>query len=375
MLAVILLAAEQNILQGFSGLDRDAGPRGSEHAPKLRERARQQAIHRAADAPLQEAQTRRVLELLLQPAQPLGGPAHEALGLPARCLGRPFRLLPRPFPLGAGASRPAPRERAEGVLRLGQLAGARGRTRRGETRWPVVVRDPEPQRATPLDGLKRAKLLRLGPQHRDGSLGSDPYGSTGEARPGRGRISIDARERGVEALGALANALHRSIKSLQALAGRGEFLISARPLGFEGGEALMFVEGLGHLLRRGTQGLAGARGRLTLRVRNAETLLQPTEREIPRHARGLHLLSPVGDHEPLALALEPEPMLSERRLELLPGLGRAQLREMRADPIRERGIPRAFGLAAFAARERGALRRLLPVQLVEPTRHLAEPEP
>src|SRR2546428_8309136 len=273
MLVLILLAAEQNILQGFSGLERNDGPRGSEHAPKLRELARQQAIHRAADTPLQEAEARRVLELLLQATQSLCGPADEALRLAARRLGSVFRLLRRPLLLGAGAVPLAARERAEGVLRLGQLAGARGRTRRGETRWPVVVRDPEPQRATPLDGLQRAKLLRLGPQHRDGSLGSDPYGSTGEARPGGGRISIDARERGVEALGALANALHRSIKSLQALAGRGEFLISARPLGFEGGEALMFVEGLGHLLHRGTQGLAGARGRLASRVRHAEPLL------------------------------------------------------------------------------------------------------
>src|SRR5437899_3286659 len=270
MLAVILLAAEQNILQGFSGLERDDGPRGSEHAPKLRELARQQAIHRAADAPLQEAQTRRVLELLLQPTQPLRGSAHEALGLAARRLGRPFCFRPGPYLLRAGTVHLAAREGAERLLRLGELTGVGGRTRRGETRWPVVVRDPEPQRATPLDGLKRAKLLRLGPQHRDGSLGSDPYGSTGEARPGRGRVPIDARERGVEALGALANALHRSIKSLQALAGRGEFLISARPLRFEGGEALMFVEGLGHLLHRGTQGLAGARGRLALRVRHAE---------------------------------------------------------------------------------------------------------
>ena len=96
MLALILLAAEQNILHGFSGLERYYGPRGSEHAPKLRELARQQAVHRAADAPLQEAQTRRVLELLLQPTQPLRGSAHEALGVTARRLGRPFCFSPGP---------------------------------------------------------------------------------------------------------------------------------------------------------------------------------------------------------------------------------------------------------------------------------------
>src|SRR5207244_5426402 len=105
LLALILLAAEQNILQGFSGRERDDGPRGSEHAPKLRELARQQAVHRAADAPLEEAQTRRVLELLLQPTPPLGGPAHAALGPPARCPPRPSRLLPRPSPPPAASPR------------------------------------------------------------------------------------------------------------------------------------------------------------------------------------------------------------------------------------------------------------------------------
>src|SRR2546425_7167759 len=42
----------------------------------LRELARQQAIHGAADAALQEAQARCVLELLLQPAQPLRSEEH-----------------------------------------------------------------------------------------------------------------------------------------------------------------------------------------------------------------------------------------------------------------------------------------------------------
>src|SRR5256712_7919131 len=139
MLAVILLAAEQNILHGFPGLERDYGPRGSEHAPKLRELARQQAVHRAADAPLQEAQTRRVLELLLQPTQPLRGSAHEAPGVTARRLGRPFCFSPGPFLLPARTVHPAPPEGAERLSRLGELAGACRRTRSGETRLPVVV--------------------------------------------------------------------------------------------------------------------------------------------------------------------------------------------------------------------------------------------
>src|SRR2546422_6968872 len=210
-LLLALSAAEENILHGLSRLEGNDGLRRGDHTAQLREFARQQAIHCAADTPLQEAEARRVLELLLQATHSLRGPADEALRLAARRLGSLFRFLRRPLLFGAGAVPLAARECAEGVLRLGQLARAQRGTRRGETRWPVVVRDPEPQRATPLDGLKRAKLLRLGPQHRDGSLGSDLYGSTGEARPGRGRVSIDARERGVEALGALANALHRPI--------------------------------------------------------------------------------------------------------------------------------------------------------------------
>src|SRR5205807_3415 len=108
---------------------------------------------------------------------------------------------------------------------------------------------------------------------------------------------LDAGGRGVESLGGLPHALPRPVQSLQALAGGAEFLVGAGALGFEGGEALMFVEGLGHLLHRGTQRLAGARGRLALRVRHAEPLFQAPEREITRHARGLHPLLPVGDHE------------------------------------------------------------------------------
>ena len=63
----------------------------------------------------------------------------------------------------------------------------------------------------------------------------------------------------------------------------------------------MFIEGLCDLLNRRTQGLAGTRRRLPLGVGNAKALLQPLEREIARHARRLHLLPPVRDHEPLAL--------------------------------------------------------------------------
>ena len=80
----------------------------------------------------------------------------------------------------------------------------------------------------------------------------------------------------------------------------------------------MFIEGLRDLLNRRTQGLAGTRRRLPLGVGNAKALLQPLEREIARHARGLDLVFPVRDHEPLALALEPEPMASKCRFEVVP---------------------------------------------------------
>src|SRR3989442_13718895 len=93
-LLLALLAAQQNILHGFSCLERDGGAGSRQHAPQLRELARQQAIHGASDTALQEAQARRMLEVLLEPTQPLRRPAREALGLTARPLGRPLRLLP-----------------------------------------------------------------------------------------------------------------------------------------------------------------------------------------------------------------------------------------------------------------------------------------
>ena len=65
LLGLILLAAEQNILHRFSRHEGDDGLRGGKHAPELRDLARQQAIHGASDAALQQVEARRVLELLL----------------------------------------------------------------------------------------------------------------------------------------------------------------------------------------------------------------------------------------------------------------------------------------------------------------------
>src|SRR5206468_9014379 len=209
--------------------------------------------------------------------------------------------LPPPFLLRASAVYVAARERAERVLRLSQFAGARGRARCRETRRPVAAGDPEPQCATPIDGLERPKLLGLAPEHCRRSLLADLHPAPGKARAGRRRVSIDAGEGGIEALRRAPDALHRAVQALQALAGGGEVLIGLHALGLEGGEALVFIEGLCDLLNRRTQGLAGTRRSLPLGVGNAKALLQPLEREIARHARRLHLLPPVRDHEPLAL--------------------------------------------------------------------------
>src|SRR3989442_11683328 len=194
---------------------------------------------------------------------------------------------------------------AERAVRLGQLAGARRRTRRREPRRLGVVGDPEPQRATPLDGLERPELLGLGPEPRSGPLRADLDGGAREPCARGGRVLVDAGERRVEPLGRAPHTLHRPAESLQAFAGGGELLIGTRTLALEGGEALMLIEGRRHLLHRGTQRLAGAPGRLTLWARNSEPLLHSAQGESARPARGLPLPFPIGDYQPLALALAP----------------------------------------------------------------------
>src|SRR6266550_5705976 len=240
---------------------------------------------------------------------------------------------------------------AERVVSLGQLAGARGSTRRGESRWPVVAGDPEPQCATPIDGLERPKLLGLAPEHCRRSLLADLHPAPGKARAGPRRISIDAGEGGIEALRRAPDALHRAVQALQALAGGGEVLIGTPALGRERRESLVFVERFRDLLHRGTQGLTCGRRRLPLGERHAKALLEALEREIARHPRGLDLEFPVRDHEPLALALEPEPVARQCRFELLPRPGPPQLDEVRAHALGEGRIPAALCLTKLAVRE------------------------
>src|SRR5207244_6765374 len=167
--------------------------------------------------------------------------------------------------------------------------------------------------------------------------------------------------------------LDRAIHSLQPLAGGGELLVGARAVAFEGGDALVLVERLRHLLHRGAQGLTRLCGWFALGVGDSETLLQPAERQIACHARRLDLLFPIGDHEPLALPLEPESISSESGLQLVPRPRCPQVWQVRADAVAERGIPGALGLPPFAACERRAWRRRLPVHLVDPT--LPRPDP
>src|SRR6266568_8172751 len=118
---------------------------------------------------------------------------------------------------------------AERAGRLGQLAGARGCARCRETRWPLVAGDPEPQCATPLDGLERPKLLGLAPEHSRRLLRTNLHRGAGEARAGRRRVSIDPGEGRIEALRRAPDALHRAVQALQALAGGGEVLIGTPP--------------------------------------------------------------------------------------------------------------------------------------------------
>src|SRR6266568_3032318 len=81
---VVLSAAEYDVLDHFPCLEGDGGSRGGEHATELGDLPWHEAVDGSSNATLQQAEARRVLELLLQPAQPFGRAAHEGLGLPAR---------------------------------------------------------------------------------------------------------------------------------------------------------------------------------------------------------------------------------------------------------------------------------------------------
>lgn len=82
VLALVLPAAEHDVLHGLSRLEGDGGLGSGEHAAELRDLARQQAVHDASDAALEQAEARRVLDLMLQPAQAVRGNTR-AGGLPA----------------------------------------------------------------------------------------------------------------------------------------------------------------------------------------------------------------------------------------------------------------------------------------------------
>src|SRR6266568_8082756 len=154
---VVLSAAEHNVLDHFSCLEGDGGSWGGKHATELGDLPWHQAVDGAPDTAFQEAEARRVLELLLQPTQALRGSTYEALGLTACRVGGPFWLLARPFALRAGAVQRATRKGTERVLRLGQPARAQGSTPSGETRLPIVVSDAKSQGAAPLDRLQRSE--------------------------------------------------------------------------------------------------------------------------------------------------------------------------------------------------------------------------
>src|SRR5712692_6682999 len=72
---VVLSAAEHDVLDHFSCFEGDGGSWGGQHATELSDLAGHQPIDGPSDAPLQEAEARCVLELLLQLAQPFRGAA------------------------------------------------------------------------------------------------------------------------------------------------------------------------------------------------------------------------------------------------------------------------------------------------------------
>src|SRR6266566_5225576 len=211
---VVLSVAEHDVLDHFSCLEGDGGSWGGKHATELGDLPWHQAVDGPPDTAFQEAEAWRVLELLLQPTEPLRGSAHQVLGLAARPLGRPFCLLSRPLVLRAAVDQAAC-ELAERVLRLSQFAGAQRGTRGGQTLLSIIVADPEPKGAAPLYCLERAEPLGLGTEYRNGSLRSDLHARAAEPPARRSRVSMDAGQRGVEAFGRALDALDRAIHSLQ----------------------------------------------------------------------------------------------------------------------------------------------------------------
>src|SRR5256885_152047 len=83
LVVVVFPTAEHDVLDHFSCLEGDGGSWGGKHATELGDLPWHQAVDGAPDTAFQEAEARRVLELLLQPTQALRGSTYEAFGLTA----------------------------------------------------------------------------------------------------------------------------------------------------------------------------------------------------------------------------------------------------------------------------------------------------
>src|SRR3989449_3298384 len=86
LVVVVFPTAQHDVLYHFSCLEGDGGSWSGKHAPELGDFPWHEAVDGPPDTAFQEAEARRVLELLLQLAQPFGRAAHEGLGLSTRRL-------------------------------------------------------------------------------------------------------------------------------------------------------------------------------------------------------------------------------------------------------------------------------------------------
>src|ERR1700680_597921 len=85
-----LRTAEHEVLYGFSRSEGDGGLWGGEHAPELRDLAREQTVHDASDTTLEQAEAGRVLDLVLQPTHALRHSADDVRRRSTGALGRRF---------------------------------------------------------------------------------------------------------------------------------------------------------------------------------------------------------------------------------------------------------------------------------------------
>jgi hypothetical protein len=170
--------AEQDLLGSCSDLKRDGSLRGGEHVPELGEFVWLEPTHELPDPAFHHPKVRSVRDRVLHQAQAVLRAGEHLRRVCAQGLDGDFLLATGDIARNAGALRLLPPGRNEGLLGLGQHAGAEGGTRSRRARLGVIVRDQESECPRPLNGLEHTEVLGFGAEQGSGSL----RGGTRETR-------------------------------------------------------------------------------------------------------------------------------------------------------------------------------------------------